>query len=316
MIEGTESRIAPDQEKPRTTEQSQVDFVLSPEVEAMVMKKVCNVNEKGNGITAIMGFRADSEENLKKLNDILEMGLLGNAEHKIKDANNRKAAWVKAARGGQAKIWMNIVGAGGDIQFVSDAFYFSCDGTELGFLLDLKSYKHKLTAIKDESCGTSRSYRASPGGGLGMIERKAVAAGFNPEGTWEELKAFLIANREKLEVTDETLKYFGQYYIADSENGFVASPRIAPRNFKGLVFRPTRGIIRGSYTGRVIKETDKTVADKKLRQIVQQILSTYSQKPELIMPIYDIDGNLLWPNQMSYAEVLKLIEKREESEVQ
>ena len=33
-------------------------------------------------------------------------------------------------------------------------------------------------------------------------------------------------------------------------------------------------------------------------------------KPELLVPIYDLNGNLLWPKQMSYEEVKKHIEEK------
>ena len=41
------------------------------------------------------------------------------------------------------------------------------------------------------------------------------------------------------------------------------------------------------------------------------MLAIDEDDPELILPIYDSKGNLLWPKQMSHEEVKKFVTERE-----
>lgn len=74
------------------------------------------------------------------------------------------------------------------------------------------------------------------------------------------------------------------------EYGFVLSYRVAPRFFQGIV----------------VGFSDK------VEDVVSAMLKQYEHKPHLLLPIYDIQGNLLWPKPMRYEQVKKFIEERDQ----
>jgi hypothetical protein len=78
------------------------------------------------------------------------------------------------------------------------------------------------------------------------------------------------------------------------EWGFVFFPRIPKRAFKGLVVN----LPKDEMYGQRIEEVADLV-----------------QESNLQIPIYDTDGNVVWPKKMSFEEVKKLTaEKKEETE--
>ncbi|MDD5357475.1 MAG: hypothetical protein PHS53_05035 [Candidatus Pacebacteria bacterium] len=77
---------------------------------------------------------------------------------------------------------------------------------------------------------------------------------------------------------------------AESSHGFVLSARVAPRLFKGLVM-------------------DKDFEN--IETITSIMGEAYKDKKELYLPIYNVNGDLLWPKQMSYEEVKKFVAERE-----
>ena len=73
------------------------------------------------------------------------------------------------------------------------------------------------------------------------------------------------------------------------EIGFALPYRVAPRRFNGIVINNCN--------------------DERLIPMVKgNMLEIYKDKPELMLPIYNMDGDLLWPKQMPYKEIKKLVE--------
>ena len=75
--------------------------------------------------------------------------------------------------------------------------------------------------------------------------------------------------------------------IPIAEYGFVASFRVAPRFFTGIVIH-------------LLPE------ESEIEEIIKIMLRADKEKPDLLLPIYDAKGNLLWPQKMSYEKVRKL----------
>lgn len=73
--------------------------------------------------------------------------------------------------------------------------------------------------------------------------------------------------------------------------GHALSFRVAPRFLKGLILKISR------------KENASQEIIDKLARVINEENSD--------IPIYDFDGNLLWPKQMSYEEVKKFVDERE-----
>ncbi|MDO8511660.1 MAG: hypothetical protein Q7S57_00130 [bacterium] len=81
------------------------------------------------------------------------------------------------------------------------------------------------------------------------------------------------------------------------ESGFALSYRIAPRKFRGIVL---------SCPLNQIDENSSLLDSVRLQ--MEEVNKT---KPEFLVPIYDINGNLLYPKQMSYDEVKKFVAERD-----
>lgn len=80
--------------------------------------------------------------------------------------------------------------------------------------------------------------------------------------------------------------------MPDTEYGFVLFHRVPPRLFRGLISR----------NGKKVEET------------VKEMTEVYKDHPESLLPIYDIGGNLLWPEKMDYENIKKLVGEREKAE--
>ena len=135
--------------------------------------------------------------------------------------------------------------------------------------------------------------------------------------------------------------------IPTDEYGFIVWHRVAPRNFSGIFLRthePQRiyteeevgqrmqkwGVTpdRPDYKETITRETehlnrqeetntrDETDPQKiqqHVNEVVRAMQETYKNKPEMMVPIYDRGGNLLWPQQMSYEETKKFVAERDET---
>ncbi len=78
---------------------------------------------------------------------------------------------------------------------------------------------------------------------------------------------------------------------ADDQYGFVLKHRVPPRFFRGIFIKAER---RGGFL-----------------DIVNLMMESYRQRPDLLLPIYDTDGNLLWPRKMDYWQVKFFASKRD-----
>ena len=60
-----------------------------------------------------------------------------------------------------------------------------------------------------------------------------------------------------------------------------------------------------------IKEDDRENLLARASEIGKIELELDKEKPHLINPIYDVNGNLLWPKQMSYEEVKTFVSEKD-----
>lgn len=89
--------------------------------------------------------------------------------------------------------------------------------------------------------------------------------------------------------------------------GFITRDRISPRQFRGVILN----------THLNIKEMNTILEKDVLRELVPRFIGnmTEAQKnPTLLVPIYDEQGNLLWPRKMSHIEVGELLAEREKQQ--
>lgn len=79
-----------------------------------------------------------------------------------------------------------------------------------------------------------------------------------------------------------------------SEFGFVLYPSIPPNLFQGLVLDP---------------ENFELSDGKAITDLANLLTKIYGRNLEFLIPIYNTNGDLLWPQQMNYKEIKKYIDK-------
>lgn len=80
----------------------------------------------------------------------------------------------------------------------------------------------------------------------------------------------------------------------DVSYGFTVLNRVPPKFFKGLVLH-------------TLDDVDKQ--EQNINLVVKKMIEEYSSKPELILPIYDVKGNLLWPEKLTHDQILESAKK-------
>ena len=114
--------------------------------------------------------------------------------------------------------------------------------------------------------------------------------------------------------------------LADTEFGFITADQISPEYFRGVIVNPRDEIefiakrqrwnknlppSQQSTDEQIIEDSRRKLKATthpifrgiKAQEVAQAMLSANASTPDRIIPIYDIDGNMLWPKQMSYEEV-------------
>ena len=107
--------------------------------------------------------------------------------------------------------------------------------------------------------------------------------------------------------------YSSKTPLQEAGEGAVKN-RIAPRFFRGIVLTTHGAKIRRDGEKFVWDEFPKLnqeIIEKRIDEIVDASKKTFREKHNLYIPIYDNDGNLYWPKQMSYEDVKKFAEERD-----
>lgn len=89
--------------------------------------------------------------------------------------------------------------------------------------------------------------------------------------------------------------------LSDGYEEYNLFSRVAPRFFTGICV----GILEKGQP-----QNDQHVIEHRINEIVVEMREMLTSKPESLLPIYDYSGNLLWPKQMTYEEVKRLVEER------
>lgn len=291
---------------------------LSPEVIEKIMEKVQDIDTEGTAYHAVMH---------EKLGSILRDGLLGRGFQSGDEREVSKERWTKTIRERNKFVHFNIVGRArglndsdisNDMQKhsqrreIARSYYMRHGGMALVF--DISSYKEAVPEFPANK-GKSKTFHSHD---------PYFKQNYKKEGTR----------------TKEGLS------IPDSEYGFVLSHRVAPRFFRGIVFDAIRKLTgeeveerlegeRQSHANYIksfneniklapfneektreqLKATmirDKNSESEQVKQIVVIMREAYEGKENLLLPVYDDYGSLLWPKKMTYEEVKKLVAEQEE----
>lgn len=296
----------PSNQNPEAVRQSPDNPILTPTTEKIILDKVGDINERGNAISVLAKFEHVKTETGNP-EWVLEMGLLGGLNRHDPELVSRDkviSAWRKAVEAKQSLVWANIVGR--DIATIKDAQLFSNGDHSIGVLFDLKNFNETIpgSSSQYEKSG-KRTFRIDETTSLPIFVQIALAhaveLGLSKNSSPKELFDFIKKNEKEFDLTEDELEYFSSFENhASGQLGFTISHRVPPRNFKGIVVR-------------VSDESHTTNAN--VQVIVDTMLRVYSKTPDLLLPIYDTNGNLLWPKNMTYEEIKKNAAKSDEQEI-
>ncbi len=244
---------------------------LSPEVKDLIMSKLCDIDEYGTAFTSIRnGVERD------RLQEILNMGLLGNKGTPERMKNNpsfelRREAlatgWAKSAREWDIpgnRVWFNIVGRISGIK---------------GPLQIKQTHMANYTAtlILDIS-----KHRELPPGTLSGIKEVG-----RPD--------FKVMNT----FSSESDRGKSSYYFQKLKNGFDPQSNSNHQTDQGTGFSTPFRISQGKFKGIVVDvRSDLTV-----NEVIDTMKHLATVSPEKCLPVYDLDGNMIWPETLSYSEI-------------
>jgi hypothetical protein len=276
---------------------------LSPETVEKIMGKIIDIDTKGTAYSSLGGFYTLKEsykkeefekwEKLKeKIQKILRDGLLGldksdkmeiNEWSGNKTIKEKYTERITEGKVSNQLVYANIVGRSP----VSDETEFS---TEIGnsYWVGHRNFSAIIVFDKDffeETEPTRNNTERS------ILNNKWKFNADDPDmiNFYEEIKSVI----PNIKIGDERAKEIGGRIGFDKdgmpkpyqEYGFVFFPRVPKRTFKGLVV--------------------KIPKDEQYDQRIQEVTDAVVQS-NLQIPIYDTDGNVLWPKKMSFEEVKKI----------
>lgn len=278
---------------------------LSPEVLEKVMAKVQDINEIGTGFHSLTRLGKE----IHKLKEVLSDGLLGTPAAERAELNKEK--WAKNARSRKgAFVFFNILGK--DIDSVEDSFWLK-QKNPIGVIFDVKPFKEKKSGAFFSTLELERNernnYKNRTYGTHGGIQIKGR-----------------LSDRERIPYKDD---------------GYALAFRVAPKYFQGIVFRSDRDKTEEEITNELaleqknhsanfweeyhaaieesIRESPggETVSSEINKQRANEIVNVMQyanlEKANRLIPVYDIHGNLWWPQKMSYEEVKKFVAERDKN---
>lgn len=308
-----------DKSKEKEQNISETEKDLSPEVVEMIMDKMQDINKIGTAYTSITyGAHKESPNNYtepkynyeKILTPILKDGLLGTSF----GINPHRENWVKTIKNKRrGEVFFNIVGVPegneAELKKIKDSWYgFGCtgDGNDLILIFDLSFYEPDIPLIDrdmSERKFYEKHYKASKYKNRNFFYaynyRVKEEHQVTSPPSKETARDFYERNKKSFHL--KGYKQFDEknYYLflppTSKEYGFNLSYRIPPRFFRGII------------------ASNKTLSTEIIKIISLQ-KKIFKNKKELIIPIYDGEGNLYWPKNMSHEEVKKLAEEKNKKE--
>lgn len=304
---------------------------LSPEQIEGIMAKVQDINKLGTAYHTLLSngegdYQMRQDRNLKR---ILAEGILGN--NYIQDIGQEpftKEEWVKNTRTTRnSPLYVNIIGrAPADpyeddrdrIKKVSDSGWVNREDGLNRYTIIFDSAQFKdMSLTKEEKV-------------------RLVNEGYEEEPAYLRKTKSYIPNRFKggaeIDLVDHEL-LGKRVSTVNNDAGFKLFHRVSPRLFTGVIFEVAKkrdeserkkllfkryGYGETYYkeleSGKVFKyylDDDRAVLVARAREIGQMMLEVDSDKPERLVPIYDLHGNMWWPKQMNYKEVKQFVAERD-----
>ncbi len=255
---------------------------LSPEVIETIEKKKQDIFEYGTAHTSLLNA---GSLNGAQFDSILKNGVLGVARDGNRGRDLDPGEWTKDLKGGRkVTVSFNIMGRSFENDDIDRVLPESID---FDTSINAPEFLEKLQERKKRT----RSFSRYPGeiiifdiSDLKEEEPRyinSIGDGTNPNDTMESFPPRTYGIRGPERYTVKTPDKKGNL-CTTTEYGFSMASRVAPRRFKGII------VSRGN--------------EKELMKIVSIMLEAYKDKPELLIPIYDERGNLIWPRRIPYEE--------------
>lgn len=313
MPEGYRPNIVQPNQETSAPEQNpeSLESALSPEALELIMAKVQDINRYGTAYTVIRGVMNDTE----KLNKILMNGVLGTPIRRGLREKVTREKWVKYVREEKdAALFMNIMGTSAEEKMKETAYFEEKE--VLAIVFDLNFFEEQQI---DQKGQTNRTY--------------------SPRGLRERDEEQWLMEYRKFKESGFAPNAKPKTPLVSSSDGYHLSYRVAPKYFRGIILKLSRNLSQteteiqieisrknwdkrkgvGFYdAGREAEDRERLsnqiVEDENLEHYqtkVQEIVSTMSAMNLDFVPVYDVNGDLLWPKQMSYDEVKKFVAERD-----
>ena len=236
------------------------------------------------------------EKGLEKLETVLKSGVLGfgkgtelKEEGQDRSVDQPAEVYVNQLKQKSTEPLMhfNIVGrtikAGGMNPYrteISQTYWMSEGAVAIVF--DVSSYQE--VPPDRELKLKQRTFRINDPRVCGIYRRLKEDMSSDTAPGLEELKNKMDRDNSKMVNSEGSL-------MSEEDYGFVFSSRIPPRVFRGIVIN-----------------SDFGASDEIIVKIVSMMGGMYKDKQGLLLPIYDGQGNLLWPKKLGHEEVKNLYE--------
>ncbi|MDD3774295.1 MAG: hypothetical protein PHW50_03395 [Patescibacteria group bacterium] len=261
---------------------------LPEEVLNLVLQKTEDIKQPG---VAAHGTFIAKENGIINFEQILSHGILGDQDHHLgnhyeTDFEKRKRKWAESARNRDAlnsQIFFNIAPLKGD-PFLPPAYI---GGGSVGILFNMDDF-HELPGATFSHLSRTREDREKFQREYQQIFDKKFRPKKRQYSTniyatpLDAKQTFALKSGRKLAISG---------YETHPDMGFITPYRISPRQFEGIVlgsdFKP-----------------------EELQQIIHAMQRAYAEKPELLVPIYDIGGNMIWPKKMFYLDLLEYVKDK------
>ncbi len=186
---------------------------------------------------------------------------------------DNKGLWASMARTQRkGPLWFNIVGRASDGGSVAEARWSRYKKFTILFNLD------SFQEVKVPSGRALKEAKKKDVSTASFAHLQSHEYSADPDGLWRGEKD------------------------PNSNWGFILQYRVAPRFFTGVVLGP------GSSDGQT-RNLAGDFNEKDLEELIGTMMAADKDNPGLLLPIYDLRGNLLWPQSMSYEEVKKKVEE-------
>lgn len=244
---------------------------INPEIKADILNKVQDIDSYG---VAFSSLTFHSEGGLERLKSALTLGLIETGRSEEIDIATRAKVWKDEVRNPKKNVIGNLVyfNIVGRMNIFGRHQIKACFMLKYGFgiIFNLDKYEEKYPGALTRATDGTR-----PSNAYAQVE---------PEN-------------KKL----YKLKKYFRLDRARAANGFCVPDRISPRLFEGIVW--DQEVFGYQYK-------DNRSSGVVLEDVVNSMLEINQNYPERLVPIYNTNGDLLWPEQMSYEGVRQYVKAK------